>query len=39
MMLKVRLMTNSSKSTAELINAAWIEAGRPNVPSEIKIPQ
>jgi len=31
----VKLMTNSSKSTAELIRTAWIEAGRPRIPKEI----
>jgi len=32
----VKLMTDSSKATAELIRTAWIEAGRPRMPREIK---
>jgi len=31
----IQLITDSSKSTAELIRTAWIEAGRPKVPKEI----
>lgn len=31
----IKLITNSSKSTAELIRTAWIEAGRPRIPKEI----
>ncbi len=31
----VRMIENSSKSTAELIRSAWIEAGRPRMPHTI----
>lgn len=30
------MIANSSKSLAELIRTAWIEAGRPRMPKEIK---
>jgi len=29
------LINDSSKSTAELIRTAWLEAGRPRIPKEI----
>lgn len=32
-----KMIGGSSKFTAELIRMAWIEAGRPNIPSEIKL--
>lgn len=35
----IKMINDSSKSTAELIRMAWIEAGRPRVPKEIVIPQ
>jgi hypothetical protein len=34
-----RMIRSSSKSLAELIRMAWIEAGRPRVPKEISMPQ
>jgi len=34
-----KMIEGSSKATAELITQAWIEAGRPAIPSEIKILQ
>ena len=32
-----KMIGESSKSTAELIRMAWIEAGRPRIPSEINL--
>ncbi len=35
--ITIRLITDSSKATAELIRTAWIEAGRPRIPREISL--
>ena len=35
----IKMIHNTSKSTAELIRMAWVEAGRPKVPKEILIIQ